>query len=101
MIASHLSGYVSAYCAQSRISGTDIWAIMLLSIYSTAEWIILSRCTTTSILSAGTPNKCTASMTSKPLFISVALSMVIFAPIFHVGCANACLGVISLSCEAV
>ena len=31
----------------------------------------------------------TASMISNPLFISVALSMVIFGPIFHVGCASA------------
>ena len=30
-----------------------------------------------------------ASIVSMPLFIKVALSIVIFFPIFHVGCANA------------
>ena len=38
-------------------------------------------------------NRWWASITSSPLFISVAESIVIFAPIDHVGCASACSGV--------
>ena len=51
---------------------------------STAGW------TTTSMRSYGTSNSQCASITSRPLFISVAESTVIFAPIVHVGCASAC-----------
>ena len=36
------------------------------------------------------PNSSWASITSRPLFISVLESMVIFGPIFQVGCASAC-----------
>ena len=37
------------------------------------------------------------SIVSMPLFIKVALSIVIFLPIFHVGCASACATVTSES----
>ena len=72
-----------------RISGVPIWAIMALSQYSTREWIILSRCITTEIFSGGISYRCIASMNSRPLFISVAESTVIFAPIAQLGCFNA------------
>ena len=42
---------------------------------------------------AGTSNSQRASMTSRPLFISVAESMVIFRPICQVGCRSASAGV--------
>ena len=73
--------------------------MIALSVYSTIEWIILSRWTITSTCSGRTPNRCTASITSKPLFISVAESIVIFAPIFQVGCASARAGVMSANCS--
>ncbi len=46
-------------------------------------------CTTTSIWSYGVPNSQCASITSRPLFISVAESIVIFPPIAQVGCCSA------------
>ena len=53
----------------------------------------------TSIFSAGTPKSHLASITSKPLFISVAESMVIFAPMFHVGWRNASAAVTVSNCS--
>src|SRR5215472_108843 len=44
---------------------------------------------TASIRSPGSPKRKWASMTSRPLFIIVAESIVILGPIFHVGCASA------------
>ena len=55
----------------------------------TSEWTIDCGCTTTSIRSYGVPNRWWASMTSRPLFMSVAESIVILPPIAHVGCASA------------
>src|SRR4051795_3153972 len=46
-------------------------------------------CTTTSICSYGTPKRWCASISSRPLFMSVAESIVILPPIVHVGCASA------------
>ena len=46
-------------------------------------------CTTTSILSYGTPKSQWASISSSPLFASVAESIVIFGPICQVGCESA------------
>ena len=43
---------------------------------------------TTSICSGGTPNSQCASITSRPLFISVAESTLILRPIFQVGWAQ-------------
>ena len=45
-------------------------------------------CTTTSIRSNGSANRKCASITSRPLFISVDESIVILAPIVQVGCAR-------------
>ena len=46
-------------------------------------------CTTTSMRSKSTPNSSWASITSRPLFMSVDESIVIFGPIDHVGCLSA------------
>ena len=49
----------------------------------------------------GTPNSQRASITSRPLFISVAESIVILRPIRHVGCRSASSGVTRASAAAV
>ena len=54
----------------------------------TSAWTSDCGCTTTSIRSYGRPNSQCASITSRPLFISVAESIVIFPPIAQVGCAQ-------------
>src|SRR5215218_8383527 len=59
----------------------------------TTDW----RCTTTRTSSNATSKRWCASITSRPLFIMVAESMVIFGPIRHVGCASASLGPASTS----
>ena len=56
----------------------------------TSAWTIDCGCTTTSMRSYGVPNRWWASMTSRPLFISVAESIVILPPIAQVGCLSAC-----------
>ena len=60
-----------------------------LSLNCTAECTMLWRCTTIWIFSGGRPNSHTASISSRPLFIRVAESMVIFAPMFQLGCLRA------------
>ena len=62
-----------------------------------SAWTIDCGCTTTSIRSYGVPNSQCASITSRPLFISVAESIVILPPIAQVGCASACSTVTSSS----
>ncbi len=64
-------------------------------------WMIDCGCTTTSIWSYGVPNRWCASITSSPLFMSVAESIVIFPPIDQVGCASACSTVTSASSALV
>ena len=61
------------------------------------EWILLWRWTRTRMSSMGTWKRWWASMTSRPLFMSVAESMVILDPMCHVGCARARSGVTSAS----
>ena len=51
--------------------------------------------------SAGRPKSCIASMHSMPLFISVALSIVIFGPIFQTGWLRASAAVTFYICSAV
>ena len=75
------------------MSGLPSCARIAPSSNSIIEWITLCGCTTTWIFSSGTPKRWCASMTSRPLFIIVAQSTVIFAPIFQVGCPSACLTV--------
>ena len=50
---------------------------------------------TTSMRSYGTSKRKCASISSRPLFASVAESIVIFGPMRHVGCASACSAVTS------
>ena len=50
-------------------------------------------CTTTSICCGANPNNHLASMTSNPLFIREAESIVTLAPIFQFGCFKAAAGV--------
>ena len=74
------------------MSVTPSCAIVDPSVSSTIEWTIDCGCTTTSMRSAGTSNSQCASMTSRPLFISVAESIVILRPICQVGCRSASSG---------
>ena len=69
----------------SCMSVTDSCASRLPSTNSTMEWMVLCGCTSTPTWLAGMSNSRHASMTSKPLFINVAESMVMRLPIFHVG----------------
>ena len=62
------------------------------STISTIECTTDCGCTTTSIRPAGTPNSHRASITSSPLFINVAESIVIFLPMRQVGCFSASVG---------
>ncbi len=71
------------------MSGTPSWAITEPSMYSTIECTTDCGCTMTCTWSGATSNSQRASMISRPLFISVAESIVILAPIFHVGCLSA------------
>ncbi len=85
------------------MSGTPSCAFTAPSANITALCTIDCGCTSTLILSASTPKSHLASMTSNPLFIIVALSIVIFAPMLHVGCfsASAFVTAASCSCENV
>ena len=67
------------------MSATPSWAITEPSTYSTIECTIDCGCTTTCTCSGARSNSQRASMTSSPLFIRVAESIVILAPIFQVG----------------
>ena len=71
------------------MSGRLSWAIVAPSRNSTIECTIDCGCTTTSIWSYAVPNSSWASITSRPLFISVLESTVILGPIDHVGWARA------------
>ena len=73
------------------MSGLPSCASTEPSTYSTIEWTMLCGCTTTSIASAGAPNSQCASITSRPLFISVAESTEILRPMRQFGCAQACI----------
>ena len=94
-------GAPSASAIGRRMSGIDSCAIVAPSQNSTMLCTTDCGCTTTSMRSKPTPNSSCASITSSPLFISVELSMVILAPMFHVGCASASAIVTSRSCSRV
>jgi len=85
--------HVSAYWMGMRISVAQSCAITLPSLYSTIACTVDCGWTTTSISLGAKPNSQQASITSNPLFISVAESMVILGPIFQVGCCKASAGV--------
>src|SRR5271154_4947013 len=61
---------------------------------STMEWMVDWGWMTTWILSRSVPKSHLASITSKPLFMRVAESIVILWPIFQLGWFRACFGVI-------
>src|SRR5919112_3397222 len=71
------------------MSGWPRWASAAPSHSSTYEWTIDCGCTTTSIWSYGVPNRWWASISSRPLFIRVAESIVILPPMSQVGGASA------------
>ncbi len=73
------------------MSVTPSWAMTDPSRNSTIECTTDCGWITTSICDAGTPNSQWASITSSPLFISVAESIVIFRPMRQVGCCSASL----------
>ena len=81
-----------------RISGVPSCAFTAPSANCTIECITDCGCTTTSMSSAPTPKSHFASITSNPLFIIEAESMVIFAPILQLGCLSACSFVTFSSC---
>ena len=83
------SGAPSAKPIGSRMSGWESWATVAPSVNSTIPCTMDCGCTTTSTRSKSTPNNSCASMTSKPLFMSVDESMVILAPMVQVGCWSA------------
>ena len=72
------------------MSGSPSCATTEPSRNSTSEWTIDCGWMTTSMRSASMPKSHFASMTSSALFMSVAESIVIFAPMRHVGCLSAC-----------
>ncbi len=76
-----------------RMSVTEIWARMEPSINSTREWTVDWGWMVTRTLSGGRSKRRQASMTSKPLFIMVAESMVMRWPMTQVGCLRAWAGV--------
>ena len=71
------------------MSGWPRWASAAPSHSLTSAWTIDCGCTTTSMRSYGVPNSQWASITSRPLFISVAESIVILPPIAQVGWRSA------------
>ena len=94
-------GNEKAYWIGNLISGTPNCAFTPPSQNCTALWTIDWGWTNTCILSAGTPKSHLASITSKPLFIKDAESIVIFAPISHVGCLSASAAVTYFNCSWV
>ena len=93
------SGKEKAYCMGRRMSGTPSCAFTLPSWNCTALCTTDCGCTSTWMRSTGTPKSHLASITSKPLFIIVALSMVILAPMSQVGWRSASWHVTVASCS--
>ena len=73
-----------------HMSALPSWARTAPSWNSTREWTMLSRWTTIWIFSGDMAYSRMASMNSSPLFIRVAESMVILAPMAQLGCFRAC-----------
>ena len=91
------SGQDSPSAMGSRMSGGDACASVEPSTNSTMECTTDCGCTTTVMSSTGTSNSRCASISSRPLFISVEELIVTTGPIDHVGCASACCGVTALT----
>ena len=81
------------------MSGVPSCAFTEPSANCTMECITDCGCTTTSICSGVTSKSHLASMTSNPLFIMDAESMVILAPMSQLGCFSACSRVACCSCS--
>src|SRR5471032_3071787 len=79
------------------MSVADTWASTLPSLYSIIACTVDCGWITTSTSDGAKPNSQQASITSKPLFISVAQSIVMRLPIRQVGCFRACWGVTNAS----
>src|SRR5436190_15549995 len=94
-------GYVSANEIGTRMSGWPRCASAAPSRKRTSACTIELGCTTTSIRSYGRPKRKCASISSSPLFASVAESTLIFGPMLQVGCASASSGVTSESSSRV
>ena len=90
-------GHASAWAIGVRMSGEPNCASIEPSTYSTSECTMLCRWTTTSTCPGARPKSRHASISSRPLFMSVAESTEIFRPITHFGCAQACSGVTAAS----
>ena len=75
------------------MSGLPSWANTEPSTYSTMEWMMLCGWMITSSCSGGMSKRNWASISSSPLFMSVAESTEILRPIDHLGCLQACSGV--------
>ena len=86
-------GQASVWAMGVRMSGEPSWARVEPSTYSTMEWITDWGWTSTSIRPSGTANSRLASISSSPLFISVALSTEILAPMAQFGWRTASAGV--------
>ena len=96
MGAGHVSGWLSAYWIGIRMSVTPSCASTVPSTNSTSECTTDCGWIRTSIFVAGTSNSQRASITSRPLFMSVAESIVILGPMRQVGCASASSRVMSM-----
>jgi hypothetical protein len=93
MAAGQRSGYERAYWMGRRMSVTPSCASTVPSTNSTMECTTDCGWMSTSTRSALTPNSQRASMTSRPLFMRVAESMVILRPMLQVGWFKASWGV--------
>src|SRR6516165_5609424 len=91
------SGQPRARAIGIRMSGGLAWAIVEPSVNSTMEWMTDCGWTTTLIFSKPSPNSRWASITSSPLLTRVAELIVITGPMFQVGWASACSGVMPAS----
>ena len=84
------SGHVTANWIGKHMSVALSCASTELSTNSTIEWMMLCGCTITSTRAISTSKSQRASIISRPLLKRVAESIVIFAPMTHVGCFSAC-----------
>ena len=80
-----------------RMSGAPSWASTEPSAYSTIECTMLCGCTRIVTCEGVRPNSRHASMSSRPLFMSVAESTEILRPMTQLGWAHAASGVTSAS----
>ncbi len=87
------SGQAQAQAIGERMSGGPSCASVEPSVYSTMLCTTDCGCTSTSMRVAGMPKRYEASIISRPLFIIVAESTEILAPMLQLGWATACSGV--------